>query len=166
MKHGMKMSLVKTKNEYITATINGRYYLARTNMIAEQIHSGNIIEKIDGCTKSEEFMRAEYAHQKMQAIMEMRNAHFAKKELKKDFKLNDDDIHAIEEDYYNGKIVREEYDEGYERKKNKLDRLNQTNKGNARAMSLESDNTKRFKYKFPLRLSKYINERFIALKNT
>ena len=26
MKHGMKMSLVKTKNEYITATINGRYY--------------------------------------------------------------------------------------------------------------------------------------------
>ena len=86
-------------------------------MIAEQIHSGEIIEKIDGCPKTEEFMRAEYAHQKMQAIMEMRNSHFAKKELKDDFKLNDEDIYAIEEDYYNGKIVREEYDEGYNKKK-------------------------------------------------
>jgi len=117
LRHGMKMSLAKTKNEYIRHTINGRYFLARTNMIAEQVLSGDIKEKIDGCPKSEEFMRAEYAHQKMQAMMEMRNSHFAKKELKKDFKLNDDDIDAIEEDYYNGKIVREEYDEGYERKK-------------------------------------------------
>ena len=117
MKHGMKMSLVKTKNEYITATINGRYYLARTNMIAAQIQSGKIIEKIDDCPKTEEYMRAEYALQKMAAISQMRNAHFAKKELKDDFKLNDDDIYAIEEDYYNGKIVREEYDEGYNKKK-------------------------------------------------
>ena len=117
LRYGMKMSLIKVKNEYITATINGRYYLARTNMIAEQLHSGKIIEKIDDCPKTEEYMRAEYALQKMAAISQMRNAHFAKKELKEDFKLNDDDIHAIEEDYYNGKIVREEYDEGYERKK-------------------------------------------------
>jgi len=117
LRHGMKMSLIKVKNEYITATINGRYYLARTNMIAEQILSGKIIEKIDGCPKTEEYMRAEYALQKMMAISQMRNSHFAKKELKDDFKLNDDDIHAIEEDYYNGKIVREEYDEGYARKK-------------------------------------------------
>ena len=119
MKHGMKMSLAKVKNEYIRHTINGRYFLARTNMIAEQIASGKIIEKIDGCPKTEEFMRAEYAHQKMQAIIEMRNSHFAKKELKDDFKLNEDDIYAIEEDYYNGKIVREEYDESYNRKKDK-----------------------------------------------
>ena len=117
LKHGMKMSLVKVKNDYIRATVNGRYFLARTNMIAEQIHAKNIIEKIDGCPKSEEFMRAEYAHQKMQAIIEMRNAHFAKEELKNDFKLTDKDIYAIEEDYYNGKIVREEYDEGYNKQK-------------------------------------------------
>ena len=115
--HGMKMSLAKVKNEYIRHTINGRYFLARTNMIAEQICKKDIIEKIDGCTKTEEYMRAEYALQKMQAINEMRNSHFAKEELKKDFKLNDDDIFAIEEDYYNGKIVREEYDEGYNKKK-------------------------------------------------
>ena len=116
-KHGMKMSLAKAKNDYIRHTINGRYFLARTNMVAEQIQSGNIQEKIDGCPKTEEYMRAEYALQKMQAIMEMRNAHFAKKELKEDFKLNEDDLYLIEEDYYNGKIVRVEYDEGYDSKK-------------------------------------------------
>ena len=114
LKHGMKMSLAKVKNEYIRRTINGRYFLARTNMIAEQVQSGKIVEKIDGCPKSEEFMRAEYAHQKMQAIMEMRNAFFAKKELKDDFKLTDDDVDAIEEDYYNGKIIREDYPEEYD----------------------------------------------------
>ena len=113
VKHGNKMSLAKTKNEYIRHTINGRYFLARTNMIAEQIISGKILEKIDGCIKTEEYVRQEYALQKMQAIMEMRNAYFAKKELKEDFKLNDDDIYAIEEDYYNGKIIREEYPEEY-----------------------------------------------------
>lgn len=105
------------KNKYIRHTVNGRYFLARVNMIADQIHSKEIKEKIDGCTKTEEYMRAEYGLQKMQAIMEMRNAHFAKKELKEDFKLNDEDIFAIEEDYYNGKIVREDYDEGYDNKK-------------------------------------------------
>lgn len=117
LKHGMKMSLAKAKNDYIRHTINGRYFLARTNMIAAQIQSGKIQESIDGCPKTEEYMRAEYALQKMQAIMEMRNAHFTKKELKDDFKLNDDDIYLIEEDYYDGKIIREEYDEGYDSKK-------------------------------------------------
>lgn len=117
MKRGMKMSLIQKKNEYIRATINGRYFLARTNMIAEQIHSGKIIEKIDGCPKTEEFIRAEYGHQKMQAIMEMRNAHFAKVSLKTEFKLNEEDIYAIEEDYYNGKIIRDDYDESYDTNK-------------------------------------------------
>lgn len=117
LKHGMKMELAKSKNDYIRATVNGRYFLARTNMIAEQIHAKDIKENIDGCPKSEEFMRAEYAHQKMQAISDMRNAHFAKKELKETFKLKEEDIYAIEEDYYNGKIVRETYDEGYNKKK-------------------------------------------------
>lgn len=126
LKHGMKMSLAKAKNDYIRHTINGRYFLARTNMIAEQIHSGEIKENIDGCVKTEDYMRAEYGLQKMQAIMEMRNAHFAKKELKEDFKLDNDDIFEIEKDYYNGKIVREEYDEGYDRKKKQAEFVKST----------------------------------------
>ena len=52
------------------------------------------------------------------------------------------------------------------RVKKQLEQLNQTNKRNAGAVPYESENTQRFKYKFPLRLSKYINEILIALKNT
>ena len=117
LKHGMKMSLAKAKNDYIRSTINSRYFLARTNMIAEQIIKKDIKENIDGCPKTEEYMKAEYALQKMSAMNEMRNAHFEKQELKDDFKLNKEDIYAIEEDYYNGKIIREVYDEGYNKKK-------------------------------------------------
>jgi hypothetical protein len=84
-------------------------------MIATQIQNKEIMESIDGCLKSEEFLRAEYAMQKMQAIMSMRNAHFAKQELVSDFKLTEEDIFAIEEDYYNGKVIRESYDETYKR---------------------------------------------------
>lgn len=50
--------------------------------------------------------------------------------------------------------------------KRKQEQLNQISKSSARAVPYEIDNTKRFKYKFPLRLSKYKNEKLIALKNT
>jgi hypothetical protein len=112
---GMRLRLASKKNDYIRNIINGRYFMARCNMIAAQIQTKNIQEKIDGCPKTEEFMRTEYALQKMQAIMSMRNAFFAKQDLIKDFKLTDDDILAIEEDYYDGKIIREDYDEGYKK---------------------------------------------------
>ncbi len=112
---GMRMRLANKKNDYIKNLLNGRYYLTRMNMMAVQIQSGEIKENIDGCLKSMEFMRSEYALMKMQAIMGMRNAHFAKQELFKDFKLTQEDIGAIEEDYYNGKVVRESYDESYKK---------------------------------------------------
>ena len=52
------------------------------------------------------------------------------------------------------------------RVKKQLEQLNQTNKSNAGAVHYESENTQTFKYKFPLRPSKYINEKLIALKHT
>lgn len=112
---GLKLRLASKKQEYIRNLINGRYFMARCNMIAVQIQSKKIVEIIDGCPKSEEFMRAEYAHQKMQAITSMRGAHFSKQDLFKEFKLKEEDILAIEEDYYDGKIIREEYDESYKK---------------------------------------------------
>ena len=112
---GMQLRLANKKNDYIRNIINGRYYLARCNMIAVQIQSKDIKEDIDGCLKSEEFLRAEYALQKMQAIMSMRSAHFAKQDLIKDFKLKKEDLLAIEEDYYDGEIIREAYDESYKK---------------------------------------------------
>ncbi len=121
--YGMQMRLASKKNDYIKNIINGRYFLARCNMIAEQIQKKEIKEDIDGCLKTEEYMRAEYALQKMQAIMSMRNAHFAKQDLFKDFKLTEEDIFAIEEDYYDGKIIREAYDDSY-KKRNKAEFVN------------------------------------------
>jgi len=120
---GMQLRLANKKNDYIRNIINGRYFLSRCNMIAVQIQNKDIKEDIDGCLKSEEFMRAEYALQKMQAIMSMRNAHFAKQELFSEFKLKEEDILALEEDYYDGKIIRESYDEGY-KKGNKAEFVN------------------------------------------
>lgn len=113
--YGVQLRLVKAKNDYIKNIINGRYFLARSNMIAVQIQNNDIKENIDGCTKSEEYFRAEYALQKMQAIVSMRNAHFAKQELFDDFKFKDEDIYAIEKDYYDGKVVRESYDDAYKK---------------------------------------------------
>jgi len=112
---GMQLRLASKKNDYIRNILNGRFYLSRCNMMAEQLQKGEVLEKIDGCPKTMEYLRCEYALMKMQAIMSMRNAHFAKQELFKDFKLKEEDILEIEEDYYNGKIIREEYDETYKK---------------------------------------------------
>jgi len=120
---GIQMRLTNKKSDYIKNLLNGRYYLTRMNMMAVQIQNGKIIEKIDGCQKSMEFMRSEYALMKMQATMSMRNAHFAKQDLFNDFKLKQEDIDALEEDYYNGKVVRESYDESY-KKGNKAEFVN------------------------------------------
>ena len=115
--YGIQVQLAKAKNDYITDLINGRYFLARSNMMVEQLISKKIVEKIDGCPKSEDLMRQEHVLMKMQAIKSMRNAHFAKEELMgKNFKLTKKDIVAIEEDYYEGKVIREEYDEGYKQR--------------------------------------------------
>ncbi len=120
---GIRMRLANKNNDYIKNIINGRYYMTRCNMMAIQIQNKKIKEKIDGCLKTEEFMRAEYALMKMQAIMSMRNAHFAKQELMEEFKLTEEDIYALEKDYYDGKIIREEYNEGY-KKGNKAEFVN------------------------------------------
>jgi len=115
IEYGNNMVKANKKSDYIRNIINGRYFFARCNMIAEQINSKKIIEKIDDCPKTEEYMRAEYALQKMQAIMSMRNAHFAKESLMKEFKLTEKDIFELEKDYYDGKIIREAYDDSYKK---------------------------------------------------
>ena len=116
IQYGVQLRLANKKNEYIRNLINGRYFLARCNTIAEQLlPGGKIEEKLDGRFKTPEYMKAEYALFKLQAINSMRTAHFSKKELLEEFKLTEKDIAALEKDYYDGKIIREEYDEGFKR---------------------------------------------------
>lgn len=118
--YGVKIRRANAKNEYITNLINGRYYLARYNMMAQQVIDKNIVETIDNAPKSNDFMVAESALMKMQAIKSLRTAHFSRLELVNDFGMTDEDITGLEEDYYNGKIVRVEYDEEF-RKKDKAE---------------------------------------------
>lgn len=113
--YGQQLALANKKMDYIRNLINGRYYLSRCNMMAEQLLAKDIKENIDGCPKTEEYMKSEYALMKMQAIASLRNAHFAKQNLLKEFKLTEEQIIEIEIDYYDGKIIREDYDESYKR---------------------------------------------------
>lgn len=114
--YGHQLAMANKKRDYIKNILNGRYYLARCNMMAEQLIPGAVIkEEIDGCPKTREYMLAEYGLMKMQGIESMRNAHFAKQDLSKEFKMTEEEIIALEDDYYNGKIIREDYDESYKR---------------------------------------------------
>lgn len=116
-----KVEEIRLREMYINELINGRYFLERCNMIAQQmVPEWDIIEKLDGAFKTKGYVRAEYAHQKKQAIKSMRNAHFSKKELIEVHQLTKKDIQDIEVDYYDGKIIREDYDVVY-KKNNKAE---------------------------------------------
>lgn len=121
--YGVKLRRANKKDEYIRNTINGRYFLGRYNMMAQQLIDKKIVETVDGAPKTKEFMIGETALIKMQAIMSLRTAHFANLELKKDFAMTDKDISDLEDDYYNGAVVRVEYDEEF-RKKDKAEFVN------------------------------------------
>ena len=113
--YGKRLVLAKSKNDYISNLVNARYFLARYNMLAVQIQTGEIKESIDGCIKTMDFMRSEAALFKVRAMVAFREAHFGQLDMKKGFGLLDKDIQAIEKDYYDGKIIRESYDEGYKK---------------------------------------------------
>ncbi len=111
LSYGIRIRLIRKKKDYIIGLFKGGYYLARCNMMVEQLNKGKILETIDGCPKTKELMKNEFMLMKLHAIDNLRNAHFAGRDLIKDFKLTKEDIVAIEKDYYEGKIMRKEYDE-------------------------------------------------------
>jgi hypothetical protein len=110
-----KTEKIKLKNDYITNTINGRYFLARCNMIAEQIQTNNIKENIDGCPKSKDYMLAEHAFIKKTALSCYRDAHFAKQNLVDSHNFKEGDFEAMLIDVYDGKVIREDYDDEYKK---------------------------------------------------
>lgn len=120
---GVQRRLINKKQEYIRNKLNGNYFLARSNMIADQLNSGKIKEKIDGMIKTVEYIRAELGLMRMQAFTSMRNAFFAKNDLLGEFKLTEKDIDDLEQDYYSGKIIRDDYDDAY-RQKSKAEFVN------------------------------------------
>lgn len=109
--YGNQVLFANKKLDYVRNIFNARYYSARCDMITAQINSGEIKEQIDGCPKSEDYMRAEYGLMHMQAILSMMNANSAKDSLVKDFKFTEEDLKKLEKDYYEGSIIREKYDD-------------------------------------------------------
>jgi hypothetical protein len=124
--YGSNLDRARNKMEYVKNLVNGRYFLERYNTIAEQIiqaeqtHSDKILELLDGVPKNIRYASAEAALFKMQAIVSMRNAHFAKDNLMNVFKMTSDEVTLLEKDYYDGKIVREDYDDEF-KKRNKAE---------------------------------------------
>lgn len=106
----MQKEFIRLKNDYITNLINARYFLARMNMIGEQINAEKILENIDGAPKTEDFMRAEYALFRLRAMNSLMYSNSAKDDLITIYKLGDKELFDIEKDYYEGKIIRESYE--------------------------------------------------------
>lgn len=111
-----KLRQAKLKVDYITNLIKARYFTERCNMMAEQLNSKMIMENVDGCIKSESYLRSEYALTKVQAINTFRQSHFMKLDLMKDFGMSEEEVKDLETDYYDGKIIRESYDDEYRKK--------------------------------------------------
>lgn len=123
------VEMARLKNDYVKNKNNGNYFLARCNMITNQLNENNIQEKIDGCTKTKEYFIAERALIKMQAIMSMRNAHFMKLDLIKKG-MTSEEIIELEKDYSEGDILREVYDEQFNPRRTKAAFVNEDKPGN------------------------------------
>jgi len=107
-----KMQTEQYKQVYLKNMINGKYHLARYNMIVEQINKEKIEEILDSKPKTMELMVAELSLNKMRAINSFREAYFAKEEAVKKLGITEEELNDYVEDYRKGKIIRENYDEG------------------------------------------------------
>ena len=119
--YGKGLEVARLKMEFVKEHFNANYYTARCDMMAEQVNSGKIIEKIDGCLKSKTLMIHEYGLMKMQAINAKRNAFFQKGDLIKKHSVTEEELLDLIKDYVAGPISRESYDEEFKRNKNKAE---------------------------------------------
>lgn len=104
--------IIQLLERYTEKMINARFYLARANMMAVQIKGEKIYEKIEGVIKPKELFIAEYGVQRMMAIRLFRQAYFIKGDLLK-WDCSIERMENAVKDYYEGKIIKDEYDEIY-----------------------------------------------------
>lgn len=108
----VQLDIIRLENVYVTNMADAHYYMARYNMLVEQINSEDIKENIDGCPKTKEMVLAEAQRLKIQASSKYRSAWFAKVDLNK-AGMSDEEVDKVFIDYTQGAIVRESYDEKY-----------------------------------------------------
>lgn len=116
--YGKGLEVARLKMMFVKEHFNANYYTARCNMMADQISSDKLVEKIDGCLKTKDLMIHEYALMKMQAINAKRNAFFQKEDLVKKHDVTEEELLDLIKDYVSGTISRESYDEEF--KKNRI----------------------------------------------
>lgn len=116
--------LIQKKKNYIQNLASANYFRERCNMMADQLNNKKILETIDGAPKTEMMMIAEYQKTKVAAIELARQTWFERQDLKKSG-MTEEDIEKLEQDYFEGKIIRESYDEEYRRRKPKAEFVNE-----------------------------------------
>ena len=119
--YGKSLEVARLKMMFVKEHFNANYYTARCNMMANQIDSDEIVERIDECPKTKDLMIHEYALMKMQAINAKRNAFFQKEDLIKKHGVLEQDLFDLLKDYVSGAINRESYDEEFRSNKNKAE---------------------------------------------
>lgn len=119
--YGISLEVAKLKMDFVREHFNANYYTARCNMMADQINTKKIIEKIDGCLKTNDLMVHEFGLMKMQAINAKRNAFFQKDDLIKKFSMTEKELLELINDYIAGPITRDSYDEEFRKDKSKAE---------------------------------------------
>lgn len=99
--------VIRLKHEFVAASVQADYFFERAKMISQQIESGKILESVDGCPKSEDFLKAEYFNNKYKAKQKFREAYFAKRELMDKHKLTEDEVIGFVTEYFNGPTKEE-----------------------------------------------------------
>lgn len=114
---------VKLVNELIPAQKKGEYYIARSNMLAEQIETGEVEETVDGKKKTKEYLIAEYRMTKISAVQCMRMAAFHRQDIL-NLGYTDEDIKEAYIEYFDkpaarfdkkGNLDATKYDEKFRR---------------------------------------------------
>lgn len=106
--------LLVQENHYIKSLSAAHYYIARYNMLVEQLNKGFDIEKIDGVQKSKDLLLAEARRMKIEASTKYRDSWFASQDLQK-LGRTQEQIDEAFTDYTEGPIIRDSYDEKYKR---------------------------------------------------
>jgi len=92
---------------YVVNRLKAEFYVARCNMLAEQLDSG-IVELVDGCKKSREYVVAEYFLSKHSAVQCMAQLKVSEVELLK-LGTSIEQVKEYFNNYLKLPIVRDDY---------------------------------------------------------
>jgi len=111
---------IRLQEGYLTNKFNAEYTVAKINVVAEQLESGNITQTFDGILKTKEMLMVEYKSLKKAALSMAREVFFTKQRLIEEFGYTEEKLEEIEKDIVENPVFRDKYSEkdrriGYKR---------------------------------------------------